>query len=102
MTPPRRLSDLVVRPVGVDPVITNVTSDSRKVGPGSLFAALPGATVDGRTFIPAALQKGAAAVLVSEDTEGDGPVPLIRTHDVRRAFALAAGRFWGEIGRAHV
>ena len=95
MTPPRRLSDLVVRPVGVDPVITNVTSDNRQVGPGSLFAALPGVTVDGRTFIPAALQRGAAAVLVSEDTEGDSPVPVIRAHDVRRSFALAAGRFWG-------
>ncbi len=95
MTPPRHLSELVVQPLAVDPVITNVTSDSRKVGPGSLFAALPGATVDGRTFIPAALEKGAAAVLVADDTPGGAPGPLIRMHDVRRAFALAAGRFWG-------
>ena len=97
MTEPaaRRLSELVVRPLDPDPLITGVTSDSRRVGPGSLFAALPGATVDGRSFIPAALEKGAAAILSQAPTEGGLGVPLVQAHDVRRAFALAAGRFWG-------
>jgi UDP-N-acetylmuramyl pentapeptide synthase len=42
MTAPAiRLSDLLRRDVPSDPVITGVTADSRKVGPGSLFVALP-------------------------------------------------------------
>jgi UDP-N-acetylmuramoyl-L-alanyl-D-glutamate--2,6-diaminopimelate ligase len=59
----KRLSDIVLRAVpGGDPEIDGVTADSRKVGPGFLFAALPGSKVDGRSFIPMALEKGAAAV----------------------------------------
>jgi UDP-N-acetylmuramoyl-L-alanyl-D-glutamate--2,6-diaminopimelate ligase len=40
-----------------------VTSDSRRVGAGVAFAAYPGSRLDGRTFIPDALSRGAAAVL---------------------------------------
>ena len=58
-----RLSDLVKRDLGVDPVITGVTADSRKVRPGFLFAALPGSKVDGRSFAPKAAEMGAAAIL---------------------------------------
>jgi UDP-N-acetylmuramoyl-L-alanyl-D-glutamate--2,6-diaminopimelate ligase len=92
--PSRRLSDLLQRPLDVDPLITGVTADSRRVAPGALFAALPGTHVDGRSFIPRALEQGAAAVLVPEDTD-DPAAALVKTHDVRRAFALAAARFWG-------
>ena len=92
--PSRRLSDLLQRPLDLDPLITGVTADSRKVAPGALFAALPGTHVDGRSFIPRALEQGAAAVLAPDDT--DDPAPsIVRTHDVRRAYALAAARFWG-------
>ncbi len=90
----RRLSDLVQRELTLDPVITSVTADSRKVGPGVLFAALPGVKVDGRDFIPAALAAGAAAVIAANDTP-DLPVPLVRSGDPRRAYALAAAAFYG-------
>jgi len=96
--PVRRLSELVRRPVEVDPLIAGVTADSRKVGPGYLFAALPGTTTDGRRFIPMALEKGAGAVLADDDGGEPGVfvgAPLVRAVDVRRAYALAAGRFWG-------
>ena len=89
----KRLSDLVKRDLPVDPVITGVTSDSRRVVSGSLFAALPGSTVDGRDFVPRAVSAGAAAVLSSEDMPGFG-VPVVVTHDPRRAYALAAANFW--------
>jgi UDP-N-acetylmuramoyl-L-alanyl-D-glutamate--2,6-diaminopimelate ligase len=89
-----RLSQLLHRDLTVDPEITGVTADSRQVRPGFLFAALPGATVDGRSFIPGALQAGAAAVLASEHVAGLA-APVIRDSDPRRAYALAAAAFWG-------
>lgn len=39
-------------------------ADSRKVGSGDGFIAWPGAAVDGRRFVPAALAQGAAACLI--------------------------------------
>lgn len=89
------LSDLVRKDLSVDPVITGVTSDSRKAGPGTLFAALPGTAADGRAFISQALTRGAAAVLAPTDTPGDIAPVLVRSGDVRRAYALAAKAFYG-------
>jgi UDP-N-acetylmuramoyl-L-alanyl-D-glutamate--2,6-diaminopimelate ligase len=88
------LSDLVKRELAEDPAITGITADSRKVRPGFLFVALPGSKADGRSFIPAALAAGAAAVLAPEDVEGL-PVPVVHALDLRRAYALAAQAFWG-------
>jgi UDP-N-acetylmuramoyl-L-alanyl-D-glutamate--2,6-diaminopimelate ligase len=89
-----RLSEILRRDLDVDPVIQGVTADSRRVRPGFLFAALPGSKIDGRTFIPTALQAGAAAVLAPEAMP-DLPVPVAHAWDVRRAYALAAGAFYG-------
>ncbi|WP_282009698.1 UDP-N-acetylmuramoyl-L-alanyl-D-glutamate--2,6-diaminopimelate ligase [Brevundimonas aveniformis] len=90
-----RLSDIVRRDVASDPVITGVTSDSRRVGEGTLFAALPGAKSDGRAFISQALSQGAAAVLVPADTPDDAAPLIVKSGDVRRAYALAARAFYG-------
>lgn len=90
-----RLSDLLKRDVASDPVITGVTADSRKVAPGALFAALPGAQSDGRAFIPQALAKGAAAVLAPQDTAEAAAPLLVTSVDVRRSYALAAHGFYG-------
>ncbi|HEY2177367.1 MAG TPA: Mur ligase family protein, partial [Caulobacteraceae bacterium] len=89
-----RLSALVRRDLAVDPEITGVTADSRRVRPGFLFAALPGSKSDGRTFVPAALHAGAAAILAGEDMPGL-TAPLVRSTDPRRAYALAAAALVG-------
>jgi UDP-N-acetylmuramoyl-L-alanyl-D-glutamate--2,6-diaminopimelate ligase len=75
--------------------ITALTADSRKVTPGGLFAALSGTKTDGTRFIPDAIAKGAAAVLVAE-TAVVPPVavPVLRSKDPRRALALMAARFF--------
>jgi UDP-N-acetylmuramoyl-L-alanyl-D-glutamate--2,6-diaminopimelate ligase len=91
-----RLSEIVRRRgISQDPLITGVTSDSRAVKPGYLFAALPGSKADGRTFIPGSIGAGAAAVLAPADVDGL-PVPTVHALDVRRAYALAAAAFWKE------
>ena len=89
-----RLSQLVDADLSADPEIAGVTADSRKVKPGFLFAALPGSKIDGRTFVAGAVQAGAAAVLAPEDVT-DAGVPVAHARDLRRAYALAAARFWG-------
>jgi UDP-N-acetylmuramoyl-tripeptide--D-alanyl-D-alanine ligase len=47
--------------------IQGVVADSRQVADGFLFVALPGEHADGHEFIPEAVQRGAAAVIVSFD-----------------------------------
>jgi len=89
-----RLSDLVHRDLSFDPQIEGVTADSRKVRPGWLFAALPGAKVDGRSFAPRAVEQGAVAVLAGREIEGLDR-QLVIASDPRRAYALAAAAFWG-------
>jgi UDP-N-acetylmuramoyl-L-alanyl-D-glutamate--2,6-diaminopimelate ligase len=89
-----RLSDILRADLDVDPVISGVTADSRKVRPGYLFAALPGSKVDGRAFIPTAVEQGASAILAGE-AHPELPVPVAHAWDVRRAYALAAGAFYG-------
>ncbi len=78
--------------------ITGLTADSRLVAPGFLFAALPGAQADGRKFIAAAVQKGAAAILAPNGTEwpaGVPPRPMILHAEPRRALALMAAAHAG-------
>jgi UDP-N-acetylmuramoyl-L-alanyl-D-glutamate--2,6-diaminopimelate ligase len=97
------LTDML-RQAGIDalnmpPVpITGLTADSRLVAPGFLFAALPGIQADGRRFIAAAVQKGAAAILAPHGTEwppGVPPRPLILHAEPRRALALMAAAHAG-------
>ena len=89
-----RLSQLLRADLDVDPVISGVTADSRQVKPGYLFAALPGAKIDGRTFMRPAIDAGAAAILAGE-AHPELPAPVVAAWDVRRAYALAAGAFYG-------
>ncbi|NTV93823.1 MAG: UDP-N-acetylmuramoyl-L-alanyl-D-glutamate--2,6-diaminopimelate ligase [Thiobacillus sp.] len=45
------------------PGAAGMTADSRKVGPGDIFLAMPGGVHDGRRYIPAAVAAGAAGVV---------------------------------------
>ena len=75
----------------IDPKYKDVTfrganNDTRKLASGELFLALKGAR-DGHDFIPAAMEKGAAAVLCNR-CEGD--YPAIEVEDVRLALGQIA------------
>ena len=90
-----RLTDLLPGvAVAANPEIAGLTCDSRKVAPGMLFAALPGAKADGRSFIAQAVAQGAAAILAPEGTKIDtGAVPMVCVANARLAFARAAAAF---------
>ena len=75
-----------------------ITADSREVRPGYLFAALPGARLDGRRFIADAVERGAAAILAPEGTAwpaGTPPRPLWEDPEPRRRLAEIAAMLAG-------
>lgn len=76
--------------------VTGVSSDSRRVEPGYLFAALRGTKTDGSVFAADAARKGAVAILAAPGALSEVPgVPVIVVDDPRRALALAAATFYG-------
>ncbi|MFB4158607.1 UDP-N-acetylmuramoyl-L-alanyl-D-glutamate--2,6-diaminopimelate ligase [Geomicrobium sp. JSM 1781026] len=76
----------------VNPEISAIEMDSRKVQPGVLFAALRGFTVDGHDFVQQAEQRGAAAILAEEPVETK--LPVIQVKDTYRALAQLAAKFY--------
>ncbi|MCB0942547.1 MAG: UDP-N-acetylmuramoyl-tripeptide--D-alanyl-D-alanine ligase [Mycobacterium sp.] len=60
-----RLADITPAEAAATRVTGTVEFDSRQVGPGGLFLALPGARSDGHDFAAAALAAGAVAVLAA-------------------------------------
>ncbi|MGV3711933.1 UDP-N-acetylmuramoyl-tripeptide--D-alanyl-D-alanine ligase [Pseudolysinimonas sp.] len=68
-------------------VAGSVETDSRRVGPGSVFFALPGETTDGALFVSAALDGGAA--LVVAEREVDAPALIVVDDGVAALAALA-------------
>ena len=50
--------------------VTGVTFDSREVGPGDLFVAMPGTVHDGHKFVDSAFAAGAAGAIVSQPVNG--------------------------------
>ena len=87
-----------VAPAGAGNVeVSGLTSDSRTVRPGFVFAAISGSKADGARFIADAVGKGAVAILAGQDAEvsGAGDVPVVRAAEPRRALALMAARFYG-------
>ena len=55
--------------------VTGVTFDSREVGPGDLFIAMPGTVHDGHKFVAQSLAAGASGAIVSQPV--DGPHVLV-------------------------
>ena len=69
--------------------ITGLTSDSRLVKDGMIFAAIPGTQFDGRDYIPQAIKNGAAAIL-SQPSLPQLSVPVIEHENVRLAYSQLA------------
>jgi len=79
------------RLVGADQTFGTVTTDTRALGSGSLFVAIPGDRFDGNDFVDEALAKGAAGALVSRLAASQ--LAQIEVRDSRRALGAMA-RAW--------
>jgi len=82
-----------------DPRITDVHLDSRRVGKGELFAALPGSVVDGARYAADAVARGAAAVLSPNPIEGLSRPNWVHP-GARGVAGRAAAHVHGNPGRA--
>jgi UDP-N-acetylmuramoyl-L-alanyl-D-glutamate--2,6-diaminopimelate ligase len=84
-----------VLPAQADPEITGLSSDSRQIQPGYLFAALSGTKTDGARFVSDARSRGAVAALVNEGTPASADLALVQAADARIALARFAAGFYG-------
>ncbi|MEA4983117.1 MAG: UDP-N-acetylmuramoyl-L-alanyl-D-glutamate--2,6-diaminopimelate ligase [Paludibacter sp.] len=76
-----------------DIIITGIEFDSRKVVPGNLFVATCGTAVDGHAFIPAAIEKGAVAVVCEKKPE-QTDVTCVQVENSAVALGLLASAWY--------
>jgi UDP-N-acetylmuramoyl-L-alanyl-D-glutamate--2,6-diaminopimelate ligase len=74
--------------------VSSLAYDSHRVVPGALFFCVVGRRSDGHRFAPAAVDAGAAALVVERQL--DLPIAQVRVDDVRAAMAPIAVRFWSD------
>lgn len=80
----------------LDTVIDGLTYDSRQAGPGKAFVALRGTSSDGHTYIPKAIEAGAAVIIAEQAPPDDVRVPWVHVKYSRIALAQAAAWFYEE------
>ncbi|WP_432494284.1 UDP-N-acetylmuramoyl-L-alanyl-D-glutamate--2,6-diaminopimelate ligase [Kineococcus auxinigenes] len=91
-------------PAGADAAaqpVTGATLDSRRVTPGDLYAALPGANVHGARFCAQAAAAGAVAVLTDAAGAADAAaagLPVLVVEDPRAVLGELAARVHGRPG----
>ncbi|HEY3285860.1 MAG TPA: UDP-N-acetylmuramoyl-tripeptide--D-alanyl-D-alanine ligase [Gemmatimonadaceae bacterium] len=79
---------------GTDRELHAVATDTRTLQPGDLFVALAGERFDAHDFLPAAVQEGAAAVVVHDAARAAGlGVPVFAVDDTLHALG-ALGCFY--------
>jgi len=79
-----------------DLTIEGIAFDSRRVGYGFLFAALPGTTVDGHQFIQVAIEKGAVAILCEQLPEiQDANITWIQCSNSSKVLGQIASKYYG-------
>ncbi len=79
--------------------VTGLDYDSRRIEPGNVFFAFPGARTDGRQFATQALSRGAVAILSELEPPPGFSGVWIQLEHGRQALATAAGNFYGHPDR---
>jgi UDP-N-acetylmuramoyl-L-alanyl-D-glutamate--2,6-diaminopimelate ligase len=105
---PKSIATLLAGVARVDPrydcLIDTIALDSRKVQPGGLFIAYPGAKTDGRNFIDDAIARGASVVLCAaeqaESVSEQAGVPIFKTPLPIQVVSKIAARFYDHPSRA--
>lgn len=93
------LSYNIYGPSPTDVTITLLTSDSRQVQPGALFVAYRGVQHDLHRFLPDAIARGAAAVVVEQTPTELLTVPVIIVPNGREALGWLAATWYDHPSR---
>lgn len=75
----------------IDTEITSVAIDTRKIEKGCLFICIKGERFDAHQFIDEAFEKGAAAVMISEEIKLDKP--YVKVDDTAKEMLALAGYY---------
>ncbi|HOQ99618.1 MAG TPA: UDP-N-acetylmuramoyl-L-alanyl-D-glutamate--2,6-diaminopimelate ligase [Anaerolineae bacterium] len=75
--------------------IRAIVADSRQAGPGALFVAVPGVSVDGHRYLADALGRGAVAAVVERAEALPAGLPGAVVTDARAALAQLAAAWHG-------
>jgi UDP-N-acetylmuramoyl-L-alanyl-D-glutamate--2,6-diaminopimelate ligase len=86
-------------PGSVDAPIAGIAYDSRRVVPGGVFVAVPGAHADGHAFVGGAVAAGAVAIVVERPVAGAGPAVQVVVDRSQHALAVVAAWWYGDPGR---
>lgn len=81
----------------LNPQISDVIYDSRKVKDSTVFVCLKGYTSDGHKYAESAVESGACALVISDELNFDVPenVAVVKVSDTRLALALMSAEFFG-------
>lgn len=78
--------------------INSLVYDSRKVGTGDVFVCLKGYNVDAHKFAKSAVEKGAAAVVLSDPLDLEC-ASVIKVDDTRAALAVMSANYFAHPAR---
>ena len=81
----------------LNPEISDVIYDSRKVKDSTVFVCLKGYTSDGHKYAESAVESGACALVISDELNFEVPenVAVVKVSDTRLALALISAEFFG-------
>lgn len=71
-----------------------ITHDSRKVQPGWIYVAIPGAKFDGTDFIPQAIEAGAKLIVAEKEVKVPDGVEFKKVSSARQALAELAAEVY--------
>ena len=80
-------------PASYNGILSEVTTDSRDVIPGSIFFALQGERVDGHNYVPQALKNGAQVVVLDREIAVAIPVIDLVNHDLSANIKIPSSPF---------
>jgi UDP-N-acetylmuramoyl-L-alanyl-D-glutamate--2,6-diaminopimelate ligase len=90
---------LQLPPRSLNPIVTSITDDTRRIERGCLFVATIGSKVDSHVFISDAVDKGAAAIIVQRETPHYRGVDIVQVADSRDALGRLAHAWHGNPSR---
>lgn len=74
--------------------VTELVYDSRKASSGCVFLCISGTRNDAHDYIPSAVEKGAAAVIVEKKVDVEADVTVIYVKSARRALAYMSAAYF--------